>query len=277
MCRWIAYRGEPKYLEDVILTPSNSLIKQSLTCREGATRTNGDGFGIGWYGTRSEPGVFREVLPAWNDINLRALAQQIISPLFFAHVRASTGTETSRLNCHPFAHGRWLFMHNGQIGGYECCRRSLERVLCDELFASRLGSTDSELFFLLMVQNGLDDDPIQALRKTIRQITQLAEACGAQEPFKLTVCFTDGDRLFACRHASAGQPPSLYWQLQGTSVLVASEPYDGDASSWNEIAADSVLTIDGAIDVEPLYSSTHDTRRCRILRLRETGGVQASA
>lgn len=277
MCRWIAYRGEEKYLEDVILKPSNSLIKQSLVCREGATRTNGDGFGIGWYGSRAEPGLYREVLPAWNDLNLRALARQIISPLFFAHVRASTGTETSRLNCHPFAFGRWLFMHNGQIGGYDGCRRNLERLLSDELYGCRQGSTDSELFFLLMVQNGLDDDPVQALRMTIRQITDHAAASGAVEPFKLTVCFSDGDRLFASRHASAGAPPSLYWQLQGGSVLVASEPFDHDTSSWNEIAADSVLTIDGEIDVEPLYTASHDIRRCRIVRMREPVEVRVSA
>jgi predicted glutamine amidotransferase len=155
----------------LLLKPSNSLIDQSLDCRQGKTRTNGDGFGIGWYGSRSEPGLYREVLPAWNDCNLRALARQIKSPLFFAHVRASTGTETARLNCHPFSYGKWLFMHNGKIGGYDLCRRQLESLLCDELFKDRLGSTDSELFFLLLIQNGLESDPAAALSGTIRQIT----------------------------------------------------------------------------------------------------------
>ena len=31
-------------------------------------------------------------------------------------MRAATGTATSRANCHPFAHGQHLFMHNGQVG-----------------------------------------------------------------------------------------------------------------------------------------------------------------
>ena len=127
MCRWIAYHGEPTVLEDLILKPSHSLVEQSLGARKGATRTNGDGYGIGWYGMRDEPGIFREALPAWNDPNLHSLAQHIVSPLIFAHVRASTGTETTRANCHPFAHGNWMFMHNGQIGGYELCRRPLEK------------------------------------------------------------------------------------------------------------------------------------------------------
>jgi predicted glutamine amidotransferase len=261
MCRWIAYRGKARFLEDLILKPTNSLIQQSLRCREGAARTNGDGFGIGWYANREEPGVYREVLPAWNDLNLRALAHQIRSPLFFAHVRVSTGTETSRLNCHPFSHGRWLFMHNGQIGGYECCRRRLEALLSDELYASRQGTTDSELFFLLMVQNGLDDDPQGALRTTIGQVTEMARACGATEPFKLTVCLANGDELYACRHASFGTPPSLYWQRDDERVLVASEPYDDDTHAWNAVDADSILSVGAGIRVDPLFPEMEgDTR-----------------
>ena len=187
MCRWIAYRGEATYLEDLVFRPANSLVDQSLRCQKGVTRTNGDGFGIGWYGSREEPGLFREVLPAWNDINLQALTRQIRSELFFAHVRASTGTETSRFNCHPFSHGRWLFMHNGQIGEYEKCRRRLESLLSDEFFDQRQGSTDSELFFLLMLQNGLDHEPLAAIRATTKQITAVAASCGCQAPLKMTI------------------------------------------------------------------------------------------
>ncbi len=59
-----------------------------------------------------------EIRPAWSDENLTSFCAQVRSPLFFAHVRASTGTPTTRANCHPFAHGRFLFMHNGQVGGF---------------------------------------------------------------------------------------------------------------------------------------------------------------
>ena len=118
MCRWLTYCGDPIYLDKVLFEPRNSLISQSLRARHSHVTTNGDGFGIGWYGERPTPGVYRDILPAWNDQNLKSLAHQIRSGLFLAHVRAATGTATSRANCHPFAHGKWLFMHNGQIGGY---------------------------------------------------------------------------------------------------------------------------------------------------------------
>ena len=269
MCRWIAYKGEPTYLEELVFKPANSLVAQSLQCQQGAARTNGDGFGIGWYGSRAEPGVFREVLPAWNDLNLQTLTRQIQSELFFAHVRSSTGTETSRLNCHPFSHDRWLFMHNGQIGEYAKCRRRLEALLGDELFDARLGTTDSELFFLLMLQNGLDHDPAEAIRATIRQINGIAASCGCRDPFKLTICLSDGQRLFACRYASEGTAPSLYWQVQDQNVLIASEPFDGTASSWNAVSENCFFAVDDEIVVEPLLDGPAKTSKpCRLLRAK---------
>lgn len=231
-------------MEEIVLAPRNSLIEQSLSCREGSSLTNGDGFGIGWYGDRPEPGVYREVLPAWNDPNIRHLTRQIRSHLFFAHVRASTGTDTARTNCHPFAHGRWLFMHNGEIGGYLDCRRQLEALIPDGLYPERRGTTDSEIMFLLMVQNGLDDDPLGAIRTSIDQITAVTRAAGVVEPLKLTVCLSDGVRVFACRHASGGHAPSLYWRQGPGHILVTSEPLDDNEYEWNEVAEDTILIVE---------------------------------
>src|SRR5262249_12586613 len=115
MCRWLAYFGSPALLEELLYGPENSLVVQSLHSRLGAEETNGDGFGIGWYGDRDTPAVFHSVEPAWNDRNLRELAAHIESPLVFAHIRASSGSPIQQTNCHPFRHGRWLWMHNGVV------------------------------------------------------------------------------------------------------------------------------------------------------------------
>ena len=50
MCRWLAYSGAPVLLEELLYKPENSLVEQSLHSRLGAETTNGDGFGVGWYG-----------------------------------------------------------------------------------------------------------------------------------------------------------------------------------------------------------------------------------
>src|SRR5258705_8235283 len=137
MCRWIAYRGETISLEQYVTAPAHSLVVQSLKALESTASTNGDGFGMGWYGEHTEPGLYREVRPAWSDENLRYLCRHIRSHLYFAHVRASTGTPITRPNCHPFACGRWMFMHNGLVGNWSRLRRRVEQLLPDDFYGSR--------------------------------------------------------------------------------------------------------------------------------------------
>ncbi|RYE84202.1 MAG: class II glutamine amidotransferase, partial [Hyphomicrobiales bacterium] len=134
MCRFLAYSGTPVFLDRLLVRPQASLISQSLAAREAKTVVNGDGCGVGWYGELPEPGLYRGILPAWSDSNLVSLCTQIKSRLFLAHVRAATSGEVSTANCHPFAVGRHLFMHNGQVGGYDRLRRRVDALIPDALY-----------------------------------------------------------------------------------------------------------------------------------------------
>jgi len=242
MCRWLTYLGDPIYLEDLLFTPQHSLIEQSLHARKATVTTNGDGFGVGWYGDRPLPGVYRDILPAWNDPNLRSIAHQVRARLFLAHVRASTGTATSRANCHPFARDHWLFMHNGQIGGYGRLRRRLEAMIPDMLYEHRLGTTDSEAIFYLMLHRGLDRDPLGAIAGTIADIRALMQAEQVSEPFRMTAALSDGQAVYAIRYSSDAQPPSLYWCDDGGRLIVVSEPLDEQGEKkWRPVPPSHVL------------------------------------
>ena len=135
---------------------------------------------MGWYGEHPEPGLYREVRPAWSDENLRYLCRHIRSHLYFAHVRASTGTPITRPNCHPFACGRWMFMHNGLIGNWARLRRQVEALIPDELYGSRIGTTDSEAVFLAILGAGGDKDPVGATARTLATLTDMVSADGTQ-------------------------------------------------------------------------------------------------
>ena len=139
MCRWLAYSGSPVRLEDLLYKPQNSLIIQSLHSRLGAEATNGDGFGVGWYGDAESPGVFRSTEPAWNDRNLRDLAAHIDSRRVLAHIRASIGSPVQQTNCHPFRHGRWLWMHNGYLADFGAMKRDLALAVDPRLFPDDRG------------------------------------------------------------------------------------------------------------------------------------------
>jgi hypothetical protein len=60
-------------LEHYVTEPAHSLISQSIHALESTASVNGDGFGLGWYSTHPEPGLYREVRPGWSDENLRYL------------------------------------------------------------------------------------------------------------------------------------------------------------------------------------------------------------
>lgn len=237
MCRWAAYIGASIFLDEVITRPENSLIYQSQNATEAKTVTNGDGFGLAWYDARPEPGLFRDVYPAWGDPNLRSLAEQVKSGLFLAHVRASTGSAISRNNCHPFVVGRWSFMHNGQIGGFEGFRKQADMMIPDALYRYRKGATDSEVLFLMALGEGLQADPAGALSRSAARLAALSKDHGTGPHLRLSAAFSNGQTLYAARASSDHIAPTLYYRWSDTRQgwAVVSEPLDLGEGDWQEL------------------------------------------
>jgi len=261
MCRWLAYSGTPIHMEELLVKRDRSLLDQSLHSRLGATTTNGDGFGVGWYGDGETPRVYRSTHPAWNDRNLRELAAGISSPLFFAHIRASTGTAIQETNTHPFRHGRWLWMHNGMIRDFPRVRRELMLEIDPELFDSIEGTTDSETFFYLALTLGLEDDPIAAVARAVGLIEETGERNGVELPIQMTVATTDGTTIWAFRYSSEGDSRSLYFStrmdelkalypeseelasLDDETRVVVSEPLGDLPGAWNAVPESHVGVV----------------------------------
>jgi predicted glutamine amidotransferase len=239
MCRWIAYRGDTIPLEDYVTSPSHSLIAQSMRALESTASTNGDGFGLGWYGEHPEPGLYREVRPAWSDENLRYLCRHIHSHLFFAHVRSATGTPVTRPNCHPFACGRWMFMHNGVIGDWARVRRRVEALIPDALYGSRIGTTDSEAVFLALMGAGIDRDPVAATARIMAEVTRIVSE--HNEPLRFTAALADGHDLFAFRYSANDKANTLYYRASGDGAVVVSEPLDLDRERWKAVPPGHVV------------------------------------
>ena len=212
MCRWLAYSGTPILLEELLYKPQHSLIDQSMHARMGVETTNGDGFGMGWYGTNGGrgPTLYRGVDPAWGDVNLRELAASVTSPLFLAHLRASTGTAVQRTNCHPFRYGEWLWVHNGAISEFAKVKRDLVFAVDAALYPSLAGSTDSEVMFFLALTFGLRDDPVAAVERMVGYVESVGRAHDVRYPIQMTVATTDGDRVWGFRYSSEGRSRTLY-------------------------------------------------------------------
>jgi glutamine amidotransferase len=270
MCRWLAYTGTPILLEELLFKPTHSLIDQSLHSRLGAETTNGDGFGVGWYGEGTVPGVFKSVEPAWNDRNLRELAGHIRSGFVFAHIRASSGTPVQQTNCHPFRHGSWLWMHNGSIAQFHDVKRELLLAVDPTLYPDLEGSTDSEAFFLLALTLGLRDDPPTAVARAVGLIEDVGRRHGIEQPIQMTVATTDGRTLWAFRYSSEGSSRSLFYsthaetlpapytdnpmlhQLSDETRLGVSEPLGDLVGAWNEVPESSYGVVqEGQDELHP--------------------------
>ena len=276
MCRWLAYSGTPVMLEELLVKPTHSLIDQSLHSRLGVETTNGDGFGVGWYGEEDTPAVFKSIEPAWNDRNLRELAHSVRSGLVFAHIRASTGTPIQQTNCHPFRHGRRLWMHNGLIREFPRVRRELTLAVDDSLFTSIEGTTDSELMFHLALTYGLEDDPLAGLERMAGLVEDVGHRAGIEHPLQMTVAVSDGERVWAARYASGPVVNSLFATADASAVrelhpedervrafsdearAIVSEPLGDLPGLWREIPPGTAFVIQPGEDLQVPFAPRRD-------------------
>ncbi len=277
MCRFALYLGNEITISSLLTEPANSMIKQSVHSQELVEPLNGDGFGIAWYVDDVEqPAIFKDITPAWNNLNLLNLARVTKTGCLLAHVRAATiGLPVRRLNCHPFSHGAHSFMHNRTVGGFRAVRRRLLSDLSDAAFGAILGSTDSEhVFGLVIDQMARADesaDPLQSMRGAIRgaiaQTEELRHQAQVEEPSFLNLALTDGRRAVVSRFVSS-EPQraiSLYvlsgdryvcddgvfrmvGDRDGGAVIVASEPLSNDPN-WEPVPPNHLVVVDEHLSV----------------------------
>jgi glutamine amidotransferase len=276
----MAWSGQPVLIEELLFNTPHGIVDQSLHARMGAEPTNGDGFGLGWYGMGEGPALYHSVSPAWSDMNLRELASHVESPLFFAHVRAAIGSPVQQTNCHPFRHGRWLFVHNGFIERFAGIRRELMLAIDPDRFADVIGSTDTEVVFQLALTLGLEEDPVGALERTVGMIESTTDRDGGRGEVQGTFGVSDGETLWAVRYATEGVARSLYASADVSSIqrlhpdnprfqrlspddrLIVSEPFSDLPGLWQEIPQSTAAIVrrGGVLEHRPFSPSSDPTR-----------------
>ena len=265
MCRFTLYLGPPLRLSSLLLDPTHSLIRQSTHSYEREEPLNGDGFGVGWYTTEfsEEPAVFRSITPAWNNRNLHNLARVVASSCILAHVRAATQSSgVNEANCHPFRFGKYMCMHNGDVGNFRKVRRKLLESVGDEAFNNVYGSTDSEHFFAVILDELLKRQAVTAmdiaaaLDNAIQRVVDIVNVYGDGEPSYLNVAIADGQNAVASRFSNDPEfvPETLYYytgqlyeacaqdQLGTEAVLVSSERLTED-SGWQSVPPNHLVVL----------------------------------
>jgi predicted glutamine amidotransferase len=246
MCRLFGQHAHPSFdRSEPLCSAENALRFQS--------HKHPHGWGIGWY-ERGRVRLRRGLLPAHADASFVRAAHAARSRIVVAHVRDASIGPIAPENTHPFAHGRWLFAHNGTVARYRrlrSVRDAIEAEIPPELRALVAGDTDSERIFLLFLsrlpararERGATLGEVhRALAEVTEVVAGIADAPGVP-PSSLNFLVSDGRVLAACRrgrslHASADAGPRH-------AFVVASEPIG--AAPWEEIPEGGFVgTDDGA-------------------------------
>ncbi len=276
MCRLYALlANEPTKVECSLVYAQNALMEQSR--RDSTGRQHADGWGVVCYDKLDRhriPTTVKHSNAAFNSDHFSRSVEKVYSKAVVAHVRLATVGYSSALNAHPFTYNEWTFAHNGTIPRFETLGQRMESNIGERYMNCRLGSTDSELFFLWilyqMEANGITSDNVaerqeEARRLLATTVSALAADCleyaPEQEP-RLNFVLTNGHVLFACRWNN-----SLYRIVrrgvydceicgiphidhnpdrEHRAIVVASEPITDEP--WEEVPNQSLMYVDPSLN-----------------------------
>ncbi|GAA2299833.1 ergothioneine biosynthesis protein EgtC [Streptomyces kunmingensis] len=237
MCRHLAYVGPPVPLGEVLDAPPHSLFRQSWAPRRQRYGTvNADGFGVGWYADGDPaPARYRRAGPIWGDRSYADLARVVRSGALLAAVRDATlAGADGEAAAAPYASGPWLFSHNGAVPGWPDSLAPLVSTLPAADLLSMEARCDAAFLWALVLRRlRSGDDEAQALADTVLEVAEAAPAA------RLNLLLTNGETIAA----TAWGDTLWYLARPGRSVVVASEPYDGDPH-WTEVPDRTLLAAD---------------------------------
>ncbi len=234
MCRHLAYLGEAVTLRSVLTDPPHSLQDQAWAPRRQRHGVvNADGFGVGWYADGDPvPASYRRARPIWSDPSFADLARVTSSRAVLAAVRSATeDTEAGEAAAAPYAAGRWLFSHNGALGGWPESGAALVAGLPPGDVLALEARCDSAVIWAVVLRRLRAGSGLAgALAGTIRELA------GRQFSGRFNFLLTDGESIAA---TAAGD--TLCYRSGPAGVIVASEPAD-DEPGWVDVPDHSVVT-----------------------------------
>jgi glutamine amidotransferase len=269
MCRLYGFRAnEPTRVECSLVRAQNALMAQSVRDREGLT--HGHGWGVAEH-LDGVPFVEKQAWAAYHGEHFKKTAARIYSRAVIAHVRRATVGAPSLENTHPFAHGTWLFAHNGTVPAFDLVRERLLPAL-DDLHRSEIrGTTDSEHIFryLLTLWERHPDRPlIEILRQGLEQVIAWTGEVAPTRTISLNVLWTNGQKMAGARLNRT------LWYLEREGLLrcpicgkthvhhdperpyraveIASEPITEE--TWREVPNGTVFEVDPdlRLRIEPM-------------------------
>ncbi|MDQ1545095.1 MAG: hypothetical protein QOK08_2733 [Actinomycetota bacterium] len=209
------------------------------------SRKHADGWGLAW---PENDGVEVAKSPdaARTSPLFARMSHEHVSDLGLMHLRwATLGLNVVAENTHPFTDGSIAFAHNGSIKPPE----SLDTLIPDDLKALRKGTTDSERYFLMLLDRARHTAPATALAETVNLIASSLKFSSLNAMVATSTQLVAVSRFDAIAEAKEAEP--LYYQLRyrvtPNAVVVASS---GWGDGWTILQNGEMLVVDrGTLDV----------------------------
>lgn len=154
------------------------------------------GFGMGWYEDASVKMV-KLPLPVEREEEFWQIGETIHSNIIIFHIRERTVGEEKEYNTHPFSYKNFMFAHIGTINNW----KELENKLADEWRERIKGETDSERYFMLIMQYWDANEPERGISRAVKEVKEISSYSS------LNFLLTDGKKLYAYR---SGELPLFY-------------------------------------------------------------------
>ena len=248
MCRVLAYIGPEVPLESLLLTPSNSLINQSLDPEHYPDlHLAGWGFGA-WSETLVKPEVpfiYRRPTAAFYDDNVSRIIPSLQTSTMLAHVRAASYDAKAVLvdeNCHPFSFDEtpWILAQNGDMPNWMLLQRELLQHCEDRYLKQMRGTTDTEFLYVLLLSlldGNSDEDVRSAFERMVRHIAQAMKDLDLPGLTKLKMALVSPNRII------------------GVNVGLGHQGETNPVGDWKKLRESDPGTDDFALSMllEPMY------------------------
>jgi glutamine amidotransferase len=214
MCRLLGYLGDPVLLDDLVVKPDNSLLRQTTEARMLAM-LNLAGFGLAaWDDATAEPHLpltYHSTQVAVLDGNLRALARKLRVRALVAHLRGvplDGSAVVNQQNLHPYviAGSPLVLAHNGDLAGFSRMRFALVEHLKPDIAARLTASTDSAWLHALVLSQFDDpagpftsDEIVGAISSALAIVRRVRAAAGIRKSSSVNLIVGDGRNLVATR------------------------------------------------------------------------------
>jgi glutamine amidotransferase len=248
MCRVLAYIGPEIPVENLLLTPENSLINQTLDPeRHPQLQLAGWGFGI-WSEhllKPEEPLLYHRPIAAFYDDNVAGIVPSLQASTLLAHVRAADYNSTVVLadeNCHPFSYQGtpWMMAQNGDMPNWKLLQRELLQHCKDTFLEQMRGTTDTEFLYVLLLsllEDDTDDGVQRGFEEMVKLIVKAMDVLDLPSLTKLKMALVAPNRIIGVNF--------------GTGHQGETDP----AGDWRDLRKSGPGTDDFALSMllEPMY------------------------